>query len=62
MYEGKLTLRVGNESVEFIMSKLMKYPLDDEACIKIVLLDDCVVHETFSLYSGILLTLRMRMR
>ena len=34
------------------MSKLMKYPLDDEACMKIVSIDDCVVQETFSLYDS----------
>ena len=42
VYEGKLTLRVGDESVEFIMTKLMKYPLDDETFMKIVSLDDCI--------------------
>ena len=43
VHEGKLTLRVGEESVEFIMSKLMKYPLDDETCMRIVSSDDFIV-------------------
>ena len=41
-----------SESVEFIMSKLMKYPLDDEACMKIVSLDECIVQENFLLYDS----------
>ena len=52
VHEGKLKLRVGEESVEFIMFKLIKYPLDDEACMKIVSLDDCIVQENFSLYNS----------
>ena len=52
MHEGKLTLKVGNESVEFIMSKLMKYPLDDETCMKIVSLDKYIIQENFSLYDS----------
>ena len=52
VHEGKLTLRVGDGSVEFIMSKLMKYPLDDEACMKIMSLDDCIVQKNFSLYDS----------
>ena len=42
VYEGKLTLRVGDDKVDFFMSKLMKYPLDDESCMKICVIDECV--------------------
>ena len=31
VHEGKLTLRVGNESVEFYMSKIMKYCFDNKS-------------------------------
>ena len=27
VHEGKITLRVGDESVEFVMPRLMKYPI-----------------------------------
>ena len=42
VHESKLTFRVGDEKVDFVMSKLMKYPLDDESCMKICVIDDCV--------------------
>ena len=49
VHEGKLTLRVGDEKVDFCMSKLMKYPLEDETCIKIVAINECVKEVNFSL-------------
>ena len=42
VHEGKLTLRVGDEKVDFFMSKLMKYPLEDETCMKVIVIDKCV--------------------
>ena len=43
VHEGKLTLRVGTESVEFHMSKMMKYPFDNESCMRVEVIDECVV-------------------
>ena len=42
VHEGKLTLRVGDEKVDFFMSKLIKYPVEDETCMKIYAIDNCV--------------------
>ena len=42
VHERKLTLRVRDEKIDFIMLKLRKYPLDDESCMKIIALDECV--------------------
>ena len=49
VHDGKLTLRVGDEKADFFMSKLMKYPLEDETCMKIVTIDECVKEVNFSL-------------
>ena len=42
VHKGKLTLRVGDKKVDFFMSKLMKYPVEDETCMKIYAIDKCV--------------------
>ena len=49
MHEGKLTLRIGDEKVDFFMSKLMNYPSEDETCMKIIAIDECVKEVNFSL-------------
>ena len=49
VHEGKLTLRVGDEKFDFFMSKLMKYPLEDETCMKIAVIDECVKDVNFPL-------------
>ena len=42
VHEGKLTLRAGNESIEFHMSKMLKYPFDNEFCMRVEVIDECV--------------------
>lgn len=42
VHEGKITLRVSNDSVEFVMSNLMKYHLEDKICMKVKVMDACV--------------------
>ena len=43
MHEGKITLRVGEEQVEFTMSKLMQQPLwEEESCMRVEVIDDCI--------------------
>ena len=42
IHEGKLTLRVRNESVEFHMSKMMKYPFNNEFCMRVEVIDEYV--------------------
>ena len=49
VHKGKLTLRVGDEEVDFFMSKLMNYPSEDETCMKFVVIDECVKDVIFSL-------------
>ena len=49
VHKGKLTLRAGDEEVDFFMSKLMNYPSEDETCMKIVAIDECVKEMNFSL-------------
>ena len=41
VHEGKVILRVGDESVEFVMSKLMEHPMEDEMCMKVEVMDEC---------------------
>ena len=48
VHEGKITLRVRDEQVEFTMSKLMKQPIyEEESCMRVEVVDDFVreVHE-----------------
>ncbi|XP_010247845.1 PREDICTED: uncharacterized protein LOC104590800 [Nelumbo nucifera] len=40
--EGKLTLRIGDDKVEFNMSKAMKHPMEEELCMRIDVIDSCV--------------------
>ena len=47
VHEGKLTLRVGDEKVNFFISKLIKYPLKDETCMKIIAIDEFVKDANF---------------
>ena len=42
VYEGKVTLQVGDESVKFVMSKFIKHPMEDEMCMKVEVMDECV--------------------
>ena len=42
VHEGKITLRVGEESVEFVMPPLMKHPLDKKFCMRMEVIDECV--------------------
>ncbi|XP_010247553.1 PREDICTED: uncharacterized protein LOC104590540 [Nelumbo nucifera] len=42
MYEGKLILRIGDDKVEFNMSKAMKHPMEEELCMRIDVIDSCV--------------------
>ena len=42
VHEGKITLRVGDERVEFVMPKLMKYPIEEEFCMRVEVVDECV--------------------
>ena len=49
VHERKLTLRVDDEKVDFIMPKLMNHPLDDESCMKIIANDECVQKVNFTL-------------
>ena len=42
VHEGKITLRVGDESVEFVMPRLMKYPIEEEFCMRVEVVDECV--------------------
>ena len=49
VHEGKLTLRVGDEEVDFFTSKLMNYPSEDKTCMKIIAIDECIKEVNFSL-------------
>ena len=42
VHEGKITLRVSDESIEFVMPRLMKYPIEEEFCIRVEVVDECV--------------------
>ena len=42
VHEGKITLRVSDESVEFVMSRLMKYPIEEEFCMRVKVIYECV--------------------
>ncbi|XP_010272565.1 PREDICTED: uncharacterized protein LOC104608313 [Nelumbo nucifera] len=42
VYEGKLTLQIGDDKVEFNMSKAMKHPMEEELCMRIDVIDSCV--------------------
>ena len=42
VHEGKITLRVGDESVEFVMPRLMKYLIEEEFCMRVEVIDECV--------------------
>ena len=43
--EGKLTLRIGDEQVEFCMRKSMKNPMERELCMRIDVVEECVFEE-----------------
>ncbi|XP_010241538.1 PREDICTED: uncharacterized protein LOC104586103 [Nelumbo nucifera] len=42
VYEGKLSLQIGEDKVEFNMSKAMKHPMEEELCMRIDVIDSCV--------------------
>ena len=42
VHERKITLRVDDESIEFLISNLMKHPLEDDMCMKVDVTDACV--------------------
>ncbi|XP_065879878.1 uncharacterized protein [Euphorbia lathyris] len=40
--EGKVVLRIGDDKIEFDMNQVMKYPMEDFACMKLDLIEECV--------------------
>ena len=42
VYDGTLTLRVGEESCKFDVYKGMKYPSDNDLCLRVDIIDECV--------------------
>ena len=42
VYDGTLTLRVGEESCKFDVYQGMKHPFEKKFCMKIYVVDDCV--------------------
>ena len=42
VYDGALTLRVGDESFKFYVYQGMKYPYDNDFCMRVDVIDDCV--------------------
>ena len=42
VYDGTLTLRVGDESCKFNMYETMKYPYDEDFCMRVEVIDECV--------------------
>ena len=42
VYKGKLTLRVGSERIEFVMSNLIKYPIEVGICIRVEVINNGV--------------------
>ena len=47
VHEGTITLRVGKERVEFVMTHLMKYPIKNEFCMRVGVMDACVKEVSF---------------
>lgn len=47
VHEGKFTLRIGDEKVEFSISKTITNLMEEKPCIKIDVMDGCVneVHQ-----------------
>ena len=42
VYDGILTLRVGDESYKFDVYQGMKYPSDNDLCLRVDVIDECV--------------------
>ena len=42
VYDGTLTLRVGKESCKFNIYQGMKYTSDNDLCLRVDVLDECV--------------------
>ena len=42
VYDGTLTLRVGEESCKFDVYQGMKYPSDNDLCLRVDVIDECV--------------------
>ena len=42
VYEGTLTLRVGEESCKFNMYQGMKHPSNFDNCMRVDVIDDCI--------------------
>ena len=42
VYDGTLTLRVGDESCKFDVYQGMKYPSDNDLCLRVDIVDECV--------------------
>ena len=42
VYDGTLTLRVGDEICKFNMYETMKYPYDEDFCMRVEVIDECV--------------------
>ncbi|CAK7336650.1 unnamed protein product [Dovyalis caffra] len=45
VYKGGLPLRIGEEQVEFWMSKAMKHPMKKEICLRVDVIEECVVEK-----------------
>ena len=42
VYDGTLTLRVGDENCKFNVYQRMKYPYDEDFCMRVDVVDECV--------------------
>ena len=42
VYDGTLTLRVGDENCKFDVYQGMKYPSDNDLCLRVDVIDECV--------------------
>ena len=42
VYDGTLTLRVGDENCIFNIYQSMKYPYDEDYCMRVDVVDECV--------------------
>lgn len=57
--KGNLTFEVGDEKIEFILSKLMKNPYIEDSCCKVDVINDCVREYSSDPYSIDKLVARM---
>ncbi|XP_050233254.1 uncharacterized protein LOC126681748 [Mercurialis annua] len=45
VHDGKLIFRIGEDQVEFNMTRLIKHPLEEETCMRVDIIDECVIEE-----------------